>query len=266
MIAALKNLLKFIKKEMDSINLYSLKTKLIEQGDDLAEIILQTLQHQSLELQNKDVIVLAETPTAIAQGRFVNLDEVTPSDEALDLAEKYKLEPKMAEVIIQQSDKIYGGVPHALLCEKDGFLTENAGVDQSNAPEGYVILSPTYDYINKIRISLEKQTGKKIGLVMTDSRTMPLKRGVTGVATQVSGMEAVHDERGKSDLYGRELKMTFRAIADDLAAAAQLLIGESSELIPAVLIRGAPITLTEKMQHDPKMSADECVYMQAFKL
>ena len=251
---------------MDNINLYPLNTKLIEQGDDLAEIILQCLQNKSLSLQDQDVIVLAETPMAIAQGRFINLDDVTPSDEALNLSVKYKLEPKMAEVILQESDKIYGGVPHALLCEKDGYLTENAGVDQSNAPEGYVVLSPTYDYINKIRLSIEKQTNKKIGLIVTDSRTMPLKRGVTGVATQISGMEAIHDERGKLDLYGRELKMTFRAIADDLAAAAQLLIGESSELVPAVLIRGAPIILTEKMQHNPKMSADECIYMQAFKL
>jgi len=251
---------------MDNITLYALNTNLIEKGDDLAEIVLQVLHDKNLSLHDKDVIVLAETPTATAQGRFVNLDDITPSDEALNLAAKYQLEPRMAEVILQQSDKIYGGVSHALLCEKNGFLTENAGVDQSNAPEGYVVLSPTNDYINKIKMSLEKQTGKKIGLIVTDSRTMPLKRGVTGVATHVSGMEAIHDERGKLDLYGRELKMTYRAIADDLAAAAQLLIGESSELVPAVLIRGAPIVLTEKMQHDPKMPADECVYMQALKL
>jgi len=249
----------------NKITLWPLKTNLIKKDDDVAQIILQVLKNENLELQNQDVLVLAETPIAIAQGRYLSLDEVTPTAKALELADKYVIDPRMAEVILNEADKIYGGVEHALLCEKNGFLTENAGVDQSNAPEGCVVLSPTYDYVNNIRTKLEKITNKKIGVVLTDSRTMPLKRGVTGVATMVSGMEAITDERGKSDLYGRELKMTFRSIADDLAAAAQLLIGESSEMIPAVLIRGAPVILTEKIKNDPKMPAGECVYMAVFK-
>lgn len=250
---------------MENIILYPLKSKLIIAGKEFTQILSDALKNSSLKLCTNDVIVLAETPVAIAEGRIVRLDDIDPSDKAKLLSKNYSLDPRFAEVILQESDIIHGGVSYTLLCEKDGFLSENAGVDESNAPEGFVVLSPTCDYVETIRKNLEKQYNVKIGVIITDSRTIPLKRGVTGVATVVSGMEAISDERGKSDLYGRKLKMTFRSIADDLAAAAQLLIGESSEMVPAVLIRGADIQLTENPQNEAHMPADKCVYMGALK-
>ncbi len=249
---------------MNKISLFSLKTKLIEKGDDIVQIILDTLNREKLELKDNDVLVIAETPLAISQGRFVDLNEVKPSKQALDLAKLYEMDPGMVQVVIDEADKIYGGVKHVLLCEKYGCLTANAGVDQSNAPLGCVVLLPDISSIHEIRKKIQEKTGKKIGIVLSDSRTQPLKRGVVGAALAVSGIEPVSDERGKPDLYGRKLVFTFRAIADDLATAAQLLMGESNEQIPIVLIRGAPVQLTEKPKHDFFMPAEECLYMNIF--
>ncbi|MFX0138724.1 MAG: coenzyme F420-0:L-glutamate ligase, partial [Candidatus Hodarchaeota archaeon] len=235
---------------MNKITLFPLKTKLIEKGDDISQIILDTLRKEKLELKEKDVLVIAETPLAISQGRYIDLNNVNPSRQALDLAELYDMDPSMVQVIIDEADKIYGGVKHVLLCEKYGCLTANAGVDQSNAPPGCVVLLPDINSIHEIRKKIQDITGKQIGIVLSDSRTQPLKRGVVGAALAVSGIESVSDERGKPDLYGRKLRFTFRAIADDLATAAQLLMGESNEQIPIVLIRGAPIQLTEKPKYD----------------
>ena len=246
---------------MNEITLFPLKTKIIEKGDDIVQIILDTLKKDDLKLENGDVLVIAETPLAISEGRYVKLADITPSQKAMELSNLYEMDPQMVEVVIKEADKIYGGVKHVLLCEKYGCLTANAGVDQSNAPPGCVVLLPKIDSIHKIRKELEKKTCTRIGIVLSDSRTQPLKRGVIGAAIAYSGMEPVSDERGKPDLFGRKLRFTFRAIADDLATAAQLLMGESNEQVPIVLIRGAPIQLTNNPKYDLLMSADECLYM-----
>ncbi len=117
----------------------------------------------------------------------------------------------------------------------------------------------------RIRDDVQKRTGKRIGTIIADSRTIPLKKGVIGVALATAGMEAVEDLRGKKDIFGRRLQMTFRAIADDLASAAQLLMGEADEQVPMVLIRGAPIKLTEKPSQKMDLSPEECIYMSTFR-
>ncbi|MFX1450431.1 MAG: coenzyme F420-0:L-glutamate ligase, partial [Promethearchaeota archaeon] len=108
---------------MNKITLFPLKTKLIEKGDDIIQIILDTLKKEKLKLEDGDVLVIAETPLAISQGRFVDLNNIKPSQKALDLAELYEMDPRMVQVVINEADKIYGGVKHVLLCEKYGCLT-----------------------------------------------------------------------------------------------------------------------------------------------
>ncbi|MHA1298853.1 MAG: coenzyme F420-0:L-glutamate ligase, partial [Candidatus Helarchaeota archaeon] len=243
------------------IILIPLKTKIIVKDDDITQIFLNVLTKNNIQLENGDVLVIAETPLAISQGRYIRLDNINPSTKAIDLANDYEMDPRMVQVVIDEADIIYGGVKHVLLCEKYGCLTANAGVDQSNAPLGTVVLLPEISSIHRIRKEIEKRTNKKIGIVLSDSRTQPLKKGVIGAALAVSGMEPISDERGKPDLYGRPLQFTFRSIADDLATAAQLLMGESNEQIPMVLIKGAPVQMTENPKFDMFMPADECLYM-----
>lgn len=250
---------------MNNITLFPLKTKIIVKYDDIAQIILDTLEKENLELEDGDVLVIAETPVAISEGRYINLTKITPSKKALKIAKLYEMDPRITEVVINEADKIYGGVKHVLLCEKYGMFMANAGVDRSNAPADCVVLLPTFSSIDKIRKVLENKTGKKIGVILNDSHTQPLKRGVIGMALAVSGIEPISDERGKTDLYGYTLRITFRAIADDLATAAELLMGESNEQIPIVLIRGAPVQLTDKPSFNHLMPAEECLYMNIFR-
>jgi coenzyme F420-0:L-glutamate ligase len=148
------------------------------------------------------------------------------------------------------------------------LFVANAGVDSSNAPNGYVVLLPKEPQktADRIKKAVEKETGKKIGIIIGDSRVIPLKRGVIGVALATAGIEPVEDCRGKTDLFGRKLQVTFRAIADDMVSASQILMGEADEQIPMVLIRGAPIKFTEELQQDMQLSPEECIYMKVFQL
>lgn len=243
--------------------LHPIKTPLIMPGHDIVKILMSALTGEKLDIEDGDVLVIAESVVATAQGRMQRLDQISPSSAARRMAEIYKMDPAVVEVVIQEADEIYGGMEKILLTVKDGWFTANAGVDVSNAPEGHVVLQPAHPFreAERIRRGIQKRTGKRIGTIIADSRTIPLKKGVIGVALATAGMEAVEDLRGKKDIFGRELRVTFRAIADDLASAAQLLMGEADEQVPIVLIKGAPIKLTEKSLQKMDLSPEECIYM-----
>lgn len=246
--------------------LYPIKTPLIKPGHDLVEILMDVLAREKLDIEDGDALVIAESVVATAQGRLRRLNQIAPSDTARRMAGIYKMDPAIVEIILQEADVIYGGVEKILLTLKDGWLTANAGVDVSNAPEGHVVLQPAHPFreAELIREGIQKRTGKRVGIIIADSRTIPLKKGVVGVALATAGMEAVEDVRGREDIYGRELQVTFRAIADDMASAAQLIMGEADEQTPMVLIRGAPIKLSEKSSQKMNLSPEECVYMNVF--
>jgi len=246
--------------------LHPLKTPLIKPGDDLVEMLMETLRKEKLKLREGDIIVIAESAVATAQGRLRKLDEVSPSDKAREIANEYEMESCIVEIILQEADEIFGGTKKILLTKKNGWFTANAGVDTSNAPPGHVVLQPERpeETAEQIRNGIEKRSGKKTGVIIADSRTIPLKKGVIGVALATAGIEPVEDVRGRKDLFGRKLQVTFRAIADDLASAAQLLMGETDEQTPMVLIRGAPVKLTKESTEKMNLSPEECLYMNAF--
>ena len=248
------------------ITLIPLKTPLIQKGDSIGEILYNTINELGVSVEDGDVMVVAESPTAIAEGNFVNLEDITPSEEAEKLAKRYQMDPRFVEVVIQESDEILGGVPGVLLTRKSSTLIANAGVDFSNAPSGHAVLYPEHPKksAQAIREFLERKYHKKIAVIIGDSRVAPLRRGNIGVAIAVSGMDPIEDCRGRKDLYGRELQITFRALADNLVSAAQLLLGEADEQTPAVLIKGAPIHLTEKSPLKMEIPRDECLYMNTF--
>jgi len=250
---------------LKNITLIPLRTPLIKEGDSITEILYNTIRESKVVLDDGDVIVIAETPLAITEGRFSIIEKISPSEKAETLGNKYQMDPRIVEIIIQESDVILGGVEGVLLTIKNDTLIANAGVDFSNAPPGCVVLFPRNPQksAQSIKNFLEKKFHKKIAVIIGDSRVQPLRRGTIGVAIGVAGMEPVEDFRGKKDLYGRELQITFRAIADDLVSAAQLLMGEGDEQIPAVLIKGAPIKLTDKITSKITISESECLYMNS---
>jgi len=251
---------------MNSFSIYGLHTDLIKPGDDLLDHLNTALIHEGLQLQDHDIIVLAESAVATAQGRIVLLDSITPSEEAKLIAARYAVEPALAEIVIRESDAIVGGIPGFLLSISSGHLLPNAGVDGSNAPCGYVTLLPSDPdaLACNLRKKILNTTGRTVGVLIIDSRTHPMRYGCGGVAIACSGIPAVIDERGRRDLFGRELKVTRRAIADNIASAAELVMGESDEQIPMVLVRGLDIEFGE-FEGIELISPDECLFIGSLK-
>lgn len=244
------------------MQLIGIRTPIIRSGEDIVEILVESLKKQGTQLQDSDVIVLAESAVATAEGRIVRLTDIDPTTEAHELALKYQLDPREMQLIIEECDEIFGGVPGAALTITRGTLSPNAGIDSSNAPDGCVVLLPKDPQKSAalIREGLEKAFSCHIGVIVGDSRTQPLRLGCVGIALGTSGMEPVEDARGSLDLFGKELKITRKAVADNMVSAAQLVMGEAGEGIPAVVIRGSAVKIIEGSVEMPLFSREECMY------
>ncbi len=245
------------------MELCPLRSSLIRPGDSIVSKFSEALSQRNVRLRNGDVVAVASKVVAIAEGRLRPLSRVRPSRRAIRLGRQYSLPPSFVQVVIDEADQVYGGVKGALLTLKNGEATANAGVDQKNAPKGFVVLWPPKpnDSARKIRVSLSRSFRKRIGVVVVDSRVTPLCLGTVGVALGSSGIEAIRDFRGKPDLYGRQARITFHAIADDIASAAHLVMGEGRERTPFVVVRGAPVRLTDDDGRRIRLSVEECLYM-----
>jgi coenzyme F420-0:L-glutamate ligase len=251
------------------MQLYPIKTKLIKPGDNLIQIILGEIKKQNIHLKDGDILALASKVVATANNRLVSLKSITASEKARKIAKNFDLTPEFTQLILRESDKIYGGVKKAILTQKNGFLNVNAGIDNKNAPVGQVVLplkEPTQE-AEKIRREIERQTGKKIGVIIVDSGVHPLRMGTRGFAIAVSGFKPVKDYRGNKDLFRKPIMITRHAVADDLASAAHFLMGEADEHISAVLIKNAQLTFTEEnLSEDMEIPLKDCVFAQAFQL
>jgi coenzyme F420-0:L-glutamate ligase/coenzyme F420-1:gamma-L-glutamate ligase len=246
-----------------------IKTRIIEGDDDILEVLLDAMKEAGVMMRDGDILVIAETPLGTTEGRVVKLSEVEVSEEALRIAEKYELLPAVAELVIQEADEILGGIPHVLLTIKDNTLMANAGVDKSNVPPGYASLLPLNPRgsAERLRSRIENELGVSVGVMIIDSRTQPLRLGNVGMALGVAGFNPISDDRGRTDLFGNTLRVTRRANADNLASACTLVMGESDEGIPAVLVRGAPVERTDSSFDSSEMwiPPHECMYMAIFE-
>ena len=251
------------------MKIFPIKTSIIRPGQNLAEIILEAIHGQGLELQDGDIIAVASKAVSTATNRIINLKEIKPSRKALELASKYSLEPEFVELIMRESEKIYGGVERAILTKKNGILTVNAGIDHKNVPDNCASLWPLNPQLeaDTLRQQIEVKTGRKVGVLIVDSEVSPLRLGTRGFALAISGFKPVRDYRGEIDIYGRRIAVTLHSMADDLASAAHAVMGESAEQIPAVLIRDAPIFLDENAKsEDLRIESKKCVYASSFRL
>lgn len=219
-------------------------------------------------LKDGDVLVISSKFVAVSEGRVVKLSSVRVGELAKELATKYHMDARLCELVIRESDKILGGIPGFVLTSKDGLLTPNAGIDKSNAKHGTVVLYPRRPEVSawRIREALRFSRGVSIGVVICDSRLSPTRRGTTGVAVASSGVEAILDMRGRADLFGNVLKVTAQGVADDLSSAAEILMGESDEATPIVLVRGLRKNLLKNTEYAGGKFAipmDECVYLRS---
>ncbi|MDY0385520.1 MAG: coenzyme F420-0:L-glutamate ligase [Methanolobus sp.] len=250
-----------------SLQMFGIKTPLVKPGDNISKIIMESLEKQEMQLQDNDILIIAESPVATAEKRLVCLADVKPKEKAKKLAEQYQLDPREMELIVQECDEIFGGVPGAALTITKGTLAPNAGIDSSNAPNGYVVLLPinAQESAGRIRREIKEHYNCKIGVIVGDSRTQPLRLGCVGIALGTSGMVPVEDARGTLDLFGKEIMITRKAVADNLVSAAQLLMGEAGESVPAVLVRGVAVQIIEDDIEMPLFTSDECMYYSNIK-
>jgi coenzyme F420-0:L-glutamate ligase len=248
-------------------SVYGISTGLLVSGDDIIDRVISSLKDtEAKSIENGDILLFAESPLSTTEGRNIRLDDITPSAEAQLLAAKYHLDPKLAEVVIMESDTIVGGIPGYLLAGKWNLILPNAGVDESNAPDGWVTRLPADPEASakRLRDEIRERTGKETAVIIIDSRTHSMRLGVSGVAIGCSGILPITDERGKPDLYGNKLQVTRRAIADSLASTAELLMGEASEGVPVVLVRGYPYIRCENCRIET-IPAEEDLFLNLGK-
>jgi len=215
---------------------------LIKKGDNVAELICNAAKKQNTPIQEKDVIVITHVAVSKAEGNVVNLGEVSPSERAKEIAQKTEKEPALIEVILRETKEIVRIGPNSLITEtKNGIVCANAGVDRSNVEgERNVVLLPKNPSgsAQKIRQEIKSLTGCDVAVIVSDTHGRPLRMGEINVAIGVAGIKPIRDRRGEKDLFGYVLRIKQTAVADELASAAELVIGQASEGIPAAIIRG----------------------------
>ena len=180
---------------------------------------------------------------------------------------KYDMREEFVELILRESSMILGGMTHVILAKVNNFLIANAGIDQSNAGANKVVLLPknltqvVLEYRKRLK---EKFKIENLGVIIADSRVQPLRKGTIGIAIATSGFEPIEDLRGQPDLFGRPMEITMRAVADDLASAAQFLLSEANQKTPVVIIRDSNVEFTENPKSTPEMAPEKCLYMNIF--
>lgn len=220
---------------------------IVQPGDDVPELLCDALAGARVELRHHDVLVVTSKILSRAEDRFVDLSSVQPSEAARQLAHRTHKDPRACELVLRESTEVSRAAPNVLIVRhRLGFVSANAGIDESNgrpASEGrgpWVLLLPLDPdgSARAIRAAVQARFGVDVGVVVTDSHGRPFRIGSVGVAIGVAGVPSLWDQRGRTDLQGRALEITITALADQIAAAADLIAGQADEGRPLVLVRG----------------------------
>ncbi|TAK12028.1 MAG: coenzyme F420-0:L-glutamate ligase [Anaerolineae bacterium] len=223
---------------------------LVQPGDDLAALVEAGLARAGLILQDGDILVLAQKIVSKAEGRMVSLADVTPGPRATVLAEETQKDPRLVELILRESREVVRHRLGLIVVEhRLGFVCANAGIDHSNVAEGddqYLLLPEDPDgSAARLRATLEAASGARLGIAIIDSHGRAWRTGTAGVTIGLSGLPGLVDLRGREDLFGYELQFSEVGAADELAAAASLVMGQAAEGTPVVHVRGFPYPLRE---------------------
>jgi coenzyme F420-0:L-glutamate ligase / coenzyme F420-1:gamma-L-glutamate ligase len=227
--------------------------KLVEPGDDLGAITIAAFGSNGVIPKEGDVLVVAQKVVSKAEGRYVDVATVEPSPQAIALAAEVDKDPRFVEVVLGESKRVVRHRPGLLIVEhRLGFVMANAGIDHSNIPAedgaDRVLLLPQNPDASAARLQqhISDAFDARIGVVISDSFGRPWRKGTVGVAIGAAGLPAFIDMRGEPDLFGRELLVTETGFADEIAAAAGLLMGQADEALPMVLVRGLSWAAPEK--------------------
>ena len=239
---------------------------MVEPGDDLTAQILEALAASDLSLTDGDIVCLAQKVVSKAEGQQIPLEGITPSAQAIELAQETDKDPRMVELILSESTEVLRKRLGVLIVRhKLGIVGAHAGIDQSNVDHGngeQALLLPMDPDASaaRLRDELQAATGKRLSVIITDSHNRPWRMGTIGSAIGCAGVQVLDDHRGGTDLYDRELKVTLINRADALASAATLVMGETTEKIPLALIRGLPAENSDQTAADINRPLEEDLF------
>ncbi|MDR2623317.1 MAG: coenzyme F420-0:L-glutamate ligase [Methanobrevibacter sp.] len=214
---------------------------IINEKVDLSKVIIDTLEKQKHSVEDGDVILIAETLISKSENNIIELNKIKPSEKGIKIAKKVGKSPELIESILKESKEMVAIGKDFIITEtKHGFVCANAGIDESNVESGFATPIPTNpdESALKIRKTLENEYDVKLAIIITDTQGRAFRNGAVGVAIGSSGIDPLWKRKGEKDLYGRELQTTEIAIADELSAAASLIMGQANEGIPIVIIKG----------------------------
>jgi coenzyme F420-0:L-glutamate ligase / coenzyme F420-1:gamma-L-glutamate ligase len=208
--------------------------------DDLNDMILEAISHSQIEIQNGDILVVTHKIVSKAEGRIVDLATVKPSTRAIRIAKEHDKDPRVIELILKESTQILRAKNGIIISEtKHGFVCANAGVDQSNVEGDKVVLLPVApdESASRLQDAVKKKVGKEIAVVITDTFGRTFRNGQTNVAIGIAGINPIKSYIGTYDMYGKKLRVTEIAVADEISSAAELVMGKA-EGTPVAIIRG----------------------------
>jgi len=233
---------------------------------DVFEALLETIEKNKVKLQEGDILVISTKYISNSQGRIVNVKNIKISKKGIEVSKKFQIKPEIAEIILRESDKIFGGVAGFVITSADNIMAPNAGIDKSNVKKDRVVLYPNNPFLiaEQIRRKVFLKFFIHIGVILVDSRLMPARVGTSGVAISCAGIEPVLDMRSMKDLEGNLLKVTFQAVIDNIATIANHKMGEAAESKPFAIVRDSGAQLTNRKISPSEMAIppDQCVYVR----
>ena len=237
----------------------------VQPGADLSKLLIDCIDAAGLELANGDVLAVAQKIVSKAENRLVDLNDVEPSPNALSLAYAGGKDPRLAELILRESNRVVRDTPTVIIVEhRSGIVLANAGIDRSNVVgnDDIVLLLPEDADASAANLKkrLDERYDASIGVLITDSVGRPWRLGTTGIAIGCAGIEAMNDMRGDRDRFGRVLQVAEVATADCLAGAAGLVMGEGAEGVPVVIVRGAGAGTAGQTARDILRPTDEDLF------
>ena len=251
-----------------TLSVIPLKAKHKTKNFALFDEIIKILSKNQTSLENGDIVVISSKYISNSQGRILDASNIIPSGKAHRISKKFQMQPKFVEVVLRESDKIFGGVSGFIVTSSNSILAPNAGIDKSNSDGTKLILYPEnpYQVAETLKRKIFFEFDIHVGIIIVDSRLMPARIGTVGVAIACAGLEPVMDLRGEQDLEGMPLKVTFQATADNLASIANHKMGEGAESQPIAIIRDSNCKLTSRnISHDEMaISHEQCVYVRGF--
>lgn len=215
---------------------------LIKAGDDLADLIVSAAENNNVEIEDGDILIVAQKVISKAEDRVVQLDTVKPSRKALEIAEATGKNPKLVELVLSESKRFLKASQEILIVEdKRDMVNINAGIDKSNikGANRYALLPVEPDEsARRLRSSITELTGKNVGVIISDTYSRSFRRGQVNFAIGLGGIDPFFDYRGSEDLFGYVMQVKFSAVVDELASAAELVMGQGKEAIPVAIVKG----------------------------